>query len=376
MVFLTPRSKRNPKISLCLGFLLSLFLCGCSDPPLPPEAGEADKMAFALWKAEASHYAPEEYRSFETTLRTTREDLIRERSRFPWFQEYEPIAQRLRSLLKQGEEILKKVEERKEAKRVETASRLRELEDRIQGLERWSFHLNEGRLARRSLTKASLTLKEAGFALERGKFDEVASRLGAAQRHLASAEETLLPILNRFSDRRLLRRWKSWADAAVSESRDRGNVAIVVDKLARRLVLYREGRSYKSFSIGIGRNGLADKLRAGDGATPEGLYRVIKKLPTSRYHKALLLNYPNEEDRKEFQRLKKLGRLPKGVGIGGLIEIHGGGKDGMTYGCVSLEDRQMDELFHLIPVGTPVAIVGTVFSGAVIPLPGEKQSDD
>jgi len=42
-----------------------------------------------------------------------------------------------------------------------------------------------------------------------------------------------------------------------------------------------------------------------------------------------------------------------------LIEIHGGGKDGLTRGCVALDDKEMDELFKLIPIGTPVTIVGT-----------------
>jgi hypothetical protein len=55
--------------------------------------------------------------------------------------------------------------------------------------------------------------------------------------------------------------------------------------------------------------------------------------------------------------LKKVEALR--AGMGGLIEIHGGEKDGMTYGCISLENGHMDELFELVPLGTPVAIVGT-----------------
>jgi lipoprotein-anchoring transpeptidase ErfK/SrfK len=41
-----------------------------------------------------------------------------------------------------------------------------------------------------------------------------------------------------------------------------------------------------------------------------------------------------------------------------LIEIHGGGKDGQTLGCVALDDRHMEELFAIADVGTPVTIVG------------------
>ncbi|PIP70350.1 MAG: hypothetical protein COZ31_09250 [Nitrospirae bacterium CG_4_10_14_3_um_filter_44_29] len=80
----------------------------------------------------------------------------------------------------------------------------------------------------------------------------------------------------------------------------------------------------------------------------------------SRYHKALLINYPNEEDRKIFNDAKRKGLIPSRAGIGGLIEIHGGGKDGMTYGCVAMENKHIEELYNIIKAGTPVTIVGTM----------------
>ena len=45
----------------------------------------------------------------------------------------------------------------------------------------------------------------------------------------------------------------------------------------------------------------------GDYATPEGRYRIEKKMPTSQYYKALLLDYPNAEDKKRFQLNKMEG---------------------------------------------------------------------
>mgnify|MGYP001598044059 FL=1 len=32
----------------------------------------------------------------------------------------------------------------------------------------------------------------------------------------------------------------------------------------------------------------------------------------------------------------------------------------MTYGCVSLENSHIDELFLMVGIGTPVAIVGAI----------------
>ena len=109
-----------------------------------------ETMNHDLWKAQADVYAPEEYQSYETTLKNIMVDLIREEARFIWFRDYEPIARRLEAVLRDGEGILKKVQERKEAKRVNTTRQLSELEERLTGLDRLSLTLNEGRLARRS----------------------------------------------------------------------------------------------------------------------------------------------------------------------------------------------------------------------------------
>lgn len=376
MAFPAYSNKRNPKTLFILGFLLSLILPGCSLPPSPPEVRLAERMNHDLWKAQAGVYAPEEYRSYETTLKNIMDDLISEEARFIWFRDYEPIAGRLKVALRDGEGILKKVQERKEAKRVNTARQLFELEERIKGLDRLSFTINEGRLARRSLTKASLMIKEAGLFLEREDYDGAASRLTMASGYIKASEEILVPIFNRYTDKTLIEKWRRWVDEIAAESREKGTPAIVVSKIDRRLTIYKHGKPSKTYEIGIGRNGLSDKLLAGDGATPEGSYRVIKKLSRSRYRKALLLNYPNDEDRKEFLRLKKMGLIPKRAGMGGLIEIHGGGKEGMTYGCVSLENRHMDELFELVPLGTPVAIVGTASPKDDISITPKKVGDD
>jgi murein L,D-transpeptidase YafK len=110
--------------------------------------------------------------------------------------------------------------------------------------------------------------------------------------------------------------------------------------------------------VGLGSRSVSDKLCAGDRATPEGKYRVTKKLAQSRYYKALLINYPNDEDRREFDLAKSRGQIPRRAGIGGLIEIHGGGKDGQTFGCVALDNSQMDEIYALADINTPVTIVG------------------
>ena len=101
---------------------------------------------------------------------------------------------------------------------------------------------------------------------------------------------------------------------------------------------------------------------AAEAGPPEGRYRIVKKkdLGQSVYHRALLLDYPNAEDRRRFAAAKKRGEIPRASAIGGLIEIHGDGERGQNWtdGCVALRNRDMDELYARVPLGTRVTIVG------------------
>ena len=105
--------------------------------------------------------------------------------------------------------------------------------------------------------------------------------------------------------------------------------------------------------------GLAPKVRQGDGRTPEGHYIIDAKYANSEYHKALHISYPNAEDRKRAAKL--------GISPGGSILIHGlpNGKGYIgaahrlydwTLGCIAVTDEEIDEVWNLVPVGTPVEI--------------------
>ena len=108
---------------------------------------------------------------------------------------------------------------------------------------------------------------------------------------------------------------------------------------------------------------MGHKLSIGDSATPEGVYRVTAKKNNgkTKYYKALLLNYPNERDKQKYNKAIKDGVLSQKTHIGGLIEIHGTGGKGInwTEGCIALENKQMDIVYDLCQVNTPVIIVGS-----------------
>src|SRR5919108_2427544 len=62
---------------------------------------------------------------------------------------------------------------------------------------------------------------------------------------------------------------------------------ILVEKSARRLSIFREGKKLKSYRVALGRNPIGPKEQEGDMKTPEGRYKIDSRNPHSDYHLAL-----------------------------------------------------------------------------------------
>ena len=218
------------------------------------------------------------------------------------------------------------------------------------------------RRLRSSFSKAELAMIDARRAQKKSDVKLFSAALDRAESELSFTEQMLGNRYKRLSDPGLRRQWQRWVEDTIASTRGGGS-AIVVEKLGRRLVLLRNGRIVSEFNAEFGRNGLADKLHAGDGATPEGRYFVKEKRDhgNTRWYRALVINYPNAEDWQKYQQARRAGRIPGRYSIGGLIEIHGnGGKlKNWTDGCVALRNQDVDRLFSQVPVGTPVTIVGS-----------------
>lgn len=133
---------------------------------------------------------------------------------------------------------------------------------------------------------------------------------------------------------------------------------IVIMKSAHTLTLMSGEQPLKSYKVALGNPG-GPKRRQGDRLTPEGTYRIDAKNPRSEYHRALHISYPSAEDR---ERARKMGVSP-----GGDVEIHGlppswawigeGHRQrDWTWGCIAVTDPEIDEIWALVPVGTPVEI--------------------
>ena len=229
--------------------------------------------------------------------------------------------------------------------------------------------LRIGKERRSLLAAARLAIEEARVYQRAGDFRNATVKALRAEDLNSQVQDHAATVVARYADPGTVARWRRWIDDTVAWSRREGRVAIVVVKESHRLTVYHRGQPVATYNIDLGFNWTADKLYEGDGGTPEGRYRVVARLgkAASIYHKALLLDYPNADDRAEFSRARRDGGVPAGARIGGLIEIHGGGgrDQDWTEGCVALANDDMDRVFERAGVGTPVTIVGSDDYGAI-----------
>ena len=134
---------------------------------------------------------------------------------------------------------------------------------------------------------------------------------------------------------------------------------VVVYKRERKLVLLSQGKELRSYKVALGSEPVGPKTRHGDHRTPEGVYTLDSRNPNSHFYKALHISYPNSKD---IAAAKKLG-----VSAGGDIMLHGLPKEyawvgkahilhDWTDGCIAVTNEEMDEIWKLVRVGTPIEI--------------------
>lgn len=135
---------------------------------------------------------------------------------------------------------------------------------------------------------------------------------------------------------------------------------IVVSKSKRVLELRAKGEILKRYRIALGFTPQGHKTASGDGRTPEGLYWIDRRNPRSEYFLSVGISYPNAED---MARARALGVRP-----GGDIFIHGQpmrprevaaakGKKDWTAGCIAVANGEIEEIWAMTPLGTPITIL-------------------
>ncbi len=132
---------------------------------------------------------------------------------------------------------------------------------------------------------------------------------------------------------------------------------VLVLKGQRKLLLIKGNEVLKTYTVSLGGNPIGFKIREGDRKTPEGIYVLDRHNAHSQYHRSIHISYPNAED---VARARKLG-----VPTGGDLFIHGlpndfkwpsGQQGDWTDGCIALSNAEIDEIWRMVPDGTPIEI--------------------
>lgn len=130
---------------------------------------------------------------------------------------------------------------------------------------------------------------------------------------------------------------------------------IMVYKSHRTMQLFSGSTLVKSYDIELGFSPTGDKLREGDGRTPEGTYKIDRRNPNSNFHLSLGISYPNTED---FSAARAQGFHP-----GGEIFIHGGpilprdrNRPDWTAGCIAVTNAEIEEIWELVAEGVFIVI--------------------
>jgi len=134
---------------------------------------------------------------------------------------------------------------------------------------------------------------------------------------------------------------------------------VKVIKSDRQLFLMEDGEAVREYPISLGRNPKGHKLYEGDNRTPEGRYKLDWRNANSDFHKSIHISYPNDEDRYLAESW--------GLDPGGSIMIHGLPNDAedwafayegldWTDGCIAVSNQDIEEIWELVPTGTPIEI--------------------
>ena len=342
--------------------IICLTSCVQAVPPDLLVALEAiDQDLISLRAPEA---APEEYGQFvrQWISLKSRVQLDDDLIMWPW--ESSDLENDLRQLYIMGERTVSQLHERQTSQHRAAQAKVVRLEQQLHAITSRVESIDGRILLGEKVVQTDLLVKQARSFFEQKDFQRSMQAAEKADHALKAQALLLSRELGRYADESRIAYWQALAKQAIDWSRIHQSTAIVVSKADRELILYKGGRKVLSYSVRLGFNGMLEKQFQGDGATPEGRYRVTDKRGQgqTQFYRALALDYPNAEDRRRFELAKRSGKIGPAKGIGGQIEIHGADNERLvqTLGCIMLDNSNMAVLYEGVSVGTPVTIVGAL----------------
>jgi len=346
--------------------LLSMSLGGCVET-VPEELVEAiESLDRDLTTLRASDVNPEAYSKFSRQWIALKGRVRSEENivRWPW--EDNELETDLEALQVEGTQLVSDVNSRIQAQRTTAETKLAKIEQRLRLMNTRVGDIGSRVVLGEHPLETEVHVKQARLFLEQGHFEHSIQASERAGKILLTQTALLTNELGRYADDDLIAAWRESAQRTIDWSRTHRAQAIVISKADRVLTLYKNGRKVLTYPIRLGSRGIRAKQHYGDGATPEGEYRIQRKRGPGQtpYFRALILDYPNIDDRRRFEEAQKAGLIPKSQHMPGLIQLHGiaQGISDQPYGSIVLDNPQIARLFDQVAVGTPVNIVGALES--------------
>jgi lipoprotein-anchoring transpeptidase ErfK/SrfK len=130
-----------------------------------------------------------------------------------------------------------------------------------------------------------------------------------------------------------------------------GKMGIAVSKSRHDLLVTANGRFFKRYQVATGRY----------EKTPVGTFAVAERIPEPPWHRddGKVIPFGDKENilGTRWMAIKATGSTPeiKGYGIHGTWDNASIGKS-ESAGCIRLKNEDVEELFEMVPLGTPVVI--------------------
>lgn len=337
-------------------FLLALFLYQRDDPPVGAYANAKAALDRAAL-ASAFRYADSTYAAAEKAVKAGQMEMARQNGRLALLRDYDYAD----VLISNGHALALRAREQAEARLHSLDSLSRDEYGRFERELNLCREALDGNLtnfaAERHWATAELSLKTSWLLINKGEYADATKSIEKGKVSLRHVVEAMVEVTN--DEKGKIAAWRAWVRDTVAQSAQNGNHALIVDKSAHKAYLLEAGKIIKTYRCDLGWNSAEQKYFQGDGATPEGKYSITAVKRSSKYYRALLLDYPNDLDRRRFAENKRTGLISKYARIGALIEIHGSGGRGedWTDGCVALTNGEIDHLMKRVGVGTAVTIV-------------------
>jgi hypothetical protein len=341
--------------------LIVWLLVDLSPQPPVEEMEYARELLSNANRNKAETYSKKYYNEAKTYYDSAMANWRRENTKFLYFRNYERVSMFAELASKKADMAAENSRSSSSDIRIRVKQKIESLNNLVTDINNLFTSYPLSSEIRNRISKGKFLLKEAEILYKKGQYLKANRKITDSEYLLTGSYENAITNLKTYFQSYSL--WEIWVNNTIKESKINRDYSIIIDKFSRKCYVYLNGVKKHEFDAELGQNWVGDKRVRGDKATPEGMYRITKKFGPSKtkYHKALLIDYPNDEDIEKFRKEIARGTLPASAKIGGLIEIHGNGGKGIdwTEGCIALTDREMDMIFKIAKVGTPVTIVGS-----------------